>query len=93
MPDADHLRILHLPTDTGGHPSGLATAERSLGHDSTVLVFERSGIGYPVDVDLRLHGRSRVARLGARAAALLRHLRRHDVVHGNFGTSLSLIHI
>jgi hypothetical protein len=79
------LRILHLPTDTGGHSGQLSLAERELGADSSTVVFRRSDFGYAVDVDLRLGGRTKVGRLLGRAALLARTLPRIDVVHGNFG--------
>src|SRR5690242_3548815 len=40
------LRVLHCPTDVGGHPSGLARAERELGLDSHVVAFEDSPFRY-----------------------------------------------
>lgn len=86
MPSDDRpLRVLHWPTDVGGHPSDLAQAERAVGLDSTVAVISRGPFGYPVDIDLNLGSASRVRRLAGRARMLLRASRSYDVVHLNFG--------
>lgn len=81
------LRVLHLPTDTGGNPAGLAAAERKLGLDSTVAVFQSSWLGYPADIDLRLGRLPRPLRLGPRLGFLARSAHRYDVFHFNFGRS------
>lgn len=81
------MRVLHCPTDTGGHPSGLSIAERSLGVESRVVVARRSWMGFHVDRDLGLGGRSAARRLLGRAVCALREARRHDVIHFNFGQS------
>ena len=86
MPDTPPrpLRVLHWPTDVGGHPSGLAQAERAIGLDSTVAVIGRGPFGYPVDIDLELGSRTRLARLAGRTGMLLRAMRDFDVIHLNF---------
>ncbi len=86
MPDprAAPLRILHWPTDVGGHPSGLARAERALGLHSDVAVITRSPFNYDVDIDLNLAARSRLRRLAGRTSMLLRAARDYDIVHLNF---------
>ncbi len=86
MPDAPPrtLRVLHWPTDVGGHPGGLALAERKIGLDSTVAVIGRGPYGYPVDIDLDLSARTRLARLGGRTGMFLRAMREFDVIHLNF---------
>jgi hypothetical protein len=86
MPDAPPraLRVLHWPTDVGGHPGGLAQAERSIGLDSTVAVIARGPFGYLVDIDLDLGARTRLNRLAGRTGMLMRAVREFDVVHLNF---------
>lgn len=86
MPEASArpLRVLHWPTDVGGHPGGLARAERAIGLDSTVAVIRRGRFGYPVDLDLDLGGRSRLERLGGRTKMLLAAIRDFDIIHLNF---------
>lgn len=78
------LRVLHWPTDVGGHPGGLARAERAIGLDSTVAVIRRGRFGYPVDLDLELGDRSRLERLGGRTRMLLAAFRDFDIIHLNF---------
>lgn len=86
MPDASArpLRVLHWPTDVGGHPGGLARAERAIGLDSTVAVIRRGRYGYPVDLDLALGDRSRLERLGGRTRMFLAAFRDFDIIHLNF---------
>lgn len=87
-PAGSSLRIVHCPTDVGGHPGGLAAAERAEGADSTVVTIQRSGMRFPVDVDLALGARSRPGRLLGRAAFVARSLRRYEIYHFNFGQSM-----
>jgi len=85
------LRVLHAPAAVGGHPQGLARAERELGLDSRSVVFEASPFGYEADeVVLGLApSLADRARLEAFRFRLLgRALARYDVVHLNFGQSL-----
>jgi glycosyltransferase involved in cell wall biosynthesis len=90
--DVRPLRVLHVPGATGGHPQGLARAERELGVDSRSLVFEASPFGYEADeVVLGLSpSLADRARLEAyRFRVLARALGgAYDVVHYNFGQSL-----
>lgn len=86
------LRVLHVPGATGGHPQGLARAERELGLDSRSIVFEASPFGYEADeIVLGLSpSLSQRAQLEAyRFRLLARALGgAYDVVHYNFGQSL-----
>ncbi len=83
----EELRILHTPTDVGGHPSGLVAAERALGANSILAVLQRSWLGYPVDIDLNLGQTNRWNRLVKRALFGLKSMSSHDVFHFNFGQS------
>ena len=78
------LRVLHWPTDVGGHPGGLARAERAIGLRSTVAVIRRGRYAYPVDLDLELGDRSRLDRLAGRTKMLLAAFRDFDIIHLNF---------
>jgi len=82
------VRVLHCPTDTGGHAWGLSRAERALGVHSDVMVRRSSWLGFPCDVDLRLRESAlpvSVLRLGW---FVLRAVRQYDVFHFNWGMSL-----
>jgi hypothetical protein len=82
------IRVLHAPAAVGGHPSGLAAAERELGLDSTVLTLHTPPFGYEVDRVLAPDGTSVAAREWRRWRAVAE-ARSYDVVHFNFGTSLA----
>jgi nucleotide-binding universal stress UspA family protein len=84
------MKVLHLPSSTGGNAWGLAEGERALGLDSTVLVANQNWLGYPADIELLLEGRSSAAKLLSLTAAFLRVRRRFQVLHFNAG--MSLIH-
>ena len=82
------LRILHVPNTVGGHPQGLARAERELGHDSHSVALWASAFAYPVDEVLRDEATTRFVFEWRRATLLVRALRWADVIHFNFGSSI-----
>jgi glycosyltransferase involved in cell wall biosynthesis len=81
-------RILHAPTDVGGHAFQLSRAERELGLESNVVVFGRSELGYGADITVDLEGLSAPARLTRRLGFLRAAAKRYDVFHFNFGQPL-----
>lgn len=81
------IRVLHCPATVGGHPLGLAEAERALGLRSRTLALEASAQGLAAD-EVLSDGRDRLRREARRWRALLRALRDFDVVHFNFGSPL-----
>jgi glycosyltransferase involved in cell wall biosynthesis len=82
------MRILHCPTDVGGVAWTLSRAERKLGLESTVMIFQKSQFDFPADIDLGLDKTS-LARSRMRILLFLRDaLTRYDVFHFNYGTSL-----
>jgi glycosyltransferase involved in cell wall biosynthesis len=90
MPET--VRILHAPSDVGGHAFGLSRAERELGFESDVVVVSRGSFGYGFDLDLDAGLPHPVwRRFGRRGSFLLRALHRYDVVHFNFGQTLLTI--
>ena len=79
------MRVLHLPDVIGGHPIGLARAERKLGLESSTLALRQHPLMYRADVTF---AKSMVGAELSRPA-LLRYVRRNaDVVHFNFGQSV-----
>jgi hypothetical protein len=83
------VRVLHLPTSVGQNAWNLAQGEKSLGVDSTVLVYDAPYMGYPAD------RRVNVDDSGTAAGKLVRLARefiavrgKYDVFHFNWGTSL-----
>jgi len=88
------MKILHLPTATGGNAYGLSRGERSLGHQSDVLVARDTYLHYPADRILVPH-RGRPLNAWRKGLSLipslvefLRVRRRYDIYHFNFGSSL-----
>jgi hypothetical protein len=82
------LRVLHCPTDTGGHPQQLARAEREVGLASRSVTFHRAYFGYRSDEVLVPEGAGRLRAELTRFALLRRALRDFDVVHFNFGRTI-----
>lgn len=88
------MRIVHLPVDLGGHASGLAAAQRALGHEAEAVSLAWSELGFNADRSLDApqgtSGRLR-RREGARWRLLWETLVQADVIHCHFGqTALSV---
>ena len=81
------LRVLHAPTAVGGHPGGLARAERELGLNSVSVSLLPHPFGHDVDLVLGRDGDG-VARRWENRARLFERMCRVDVVHFNFGEPL-----
>jgi glycosyltransferase involved in cell wall biosynthesis len=82
------MRILHTPTNVGGHPSGLSHAERELGLESEVVVFEPNPFGFAVDRSYARSGLAPWRTTPVRLRFLAHALRHYDVFHFNFGSAL-----
>lgn len=83
------IRILHAPSDTGGHARGLSRAERELGLISDVAVFSPGPFGYRCDFDLHAGTDQSVpVRMWRRAVFLAKAIRNYDVFHFNLGQTL-----
>lgn len=82
------VRILHAPTNVGGHPIGLSRAERTLGLESEVVIFEPNPFGFEVDRSFARPGQSPWRSAPSRLRFLAGALRRFDVFHFNFGSPL-----
>ncbi len=82
------MRVLHCPTDTGGHAWGLSRAERRLGIASDVMVRRSSRQWFPADINLRLREGSLASQLVRVTDFLVQAIRRYDVFHFNWGMSI-----
>ena len=82
------LRVLHTRYNVGGHPQGLAAAERELGLESWCVSLEETFRRIPTDEVLVEPGGSRLLLEVRRWALLRRALRDYDVVHFNNGQSI-----
>ncbi len=80
--------MLHVPTAVGGHPGGLARAERELGLASIAVSLAPPAFGHPIDEVLERAGDGTMRRFARRGGLLLRALRAFDVVHFNYGRTL-----
>jgi glycosyltransferase involved in cell wall biosynthesis len=83
------IRVLHCPTDVGGNAYVLSRAERQLGIESDVLVFSSTWLQYPSDIDLQVPSRSTAGKALALARTLAKAARDYDIIHFNFGQSLT----
>jgi glycosyltransferase involved in cell wall biosynthesis len=81
-------RILHAPSDVGGHAFRLSRAERELGLHSDVVVFGGSGLGYGADMVVEVASLPARKRLARRLSFLRTAARNYEVFHFNFGQPL-----
>lgn len=78
---------MHCPTSVGGNAWTLSRAERKLGLDSTVMVLQKSWLGYPADIDLQLEKNSKARSARKLLTFFLKAVAQYDVFHFNFGSS------
>ncbi|MFN5962886.1 MAG: glycosyltransferase [Verrucomicrobiota bacterium] len=83
------MRVLHCPTAVGGHPQALAKMERAAGLDSRSVVFGDPAFGYVADEVVRRGGWRFLVAEWRRWSLLREACRDYDVVHFNFGSSLT----
>ncbi len=79
------VRIVHLPTGTGGHPLGLSRAERELGFSSDVVDFLPTFLSYGADRVVDVSGQGFARRSATRLRFIAEAIRRYDVFHFNAG--------
>jgi len=82
------LKVLHLPTPTGGNAWGLSQAEKKLGLDSKVLVDVNNWLNYKSDYCLNLENKNKIEELITRIKMFFKIRHKYDVYHFNFGSSL-----
>lgn len=82
------MKILHLPNNVAGNPSGLAAGERALGHDSRVLAINRSRYGFPADDQLAVEEMSWAGRIATYVSTFVRVRSGFDLYNFSFGSSL-----
>lgn len=83
------MKILHLPTCTGGQAWRLAQAEKEIGLESDVLYRQSEWFGYPYDLNLELDKiPSALSKLTKLASTFLKIRNKYDIFHFNFGSSL-----
>jgi len=81
------LRILHAPYEIAGQAYTISRAQRKLGYESDVIVFNRSPFGYKPDVNLNLSQYRFFLYDFVRLNAFLKFALKYDVFHFHFGES------
>jgi len=85
------VKVLHVPTDTGGHPQGLAQAERMLGLDGRVVTLLPPPFGMQADEVLWPEGTGPLSALVRQIGLIRRAVRDYDIVHYNFGRTIAAL--
>lgn len=83
------MKVLHLPTYTGGQAWRLAQAEKNLGLESEVLYRKSEWLDYPCNINLELEKTpSALSQLTKLTSTFLQIRNKYDIFHFNFGSSL-----
>jgi glycosyltransferase involved in cell wall biosynthesis len=82
------MKVLHAPKNVAGQASTISRAQRALGIQSDVLVFDQNIFNFECDINLNLSRRSVISRHFTRFKSLLSCMLRYDVFHFHYGTSL-----
>jgi hypothetical protein len=83
------IKVLHLPTNVGGMPWGLAQAEKKLGFDSKVLIHNNNWLNYEYDINLKLNQAGDPLKHRLKLLKTFFEIRStYDIFHFNYGTSL-----
>jgi glycosyltransferase involved in cell wall biosynthesis len=83
------IRVLHCPELVGGNAQQLARAERALGLESVAVAFDQTVFAYETDEVLFAPSDRLLRRELKRFRLLRRALRDFDVVHFNFGRTMT----
>lgn len=89
MNDRRRLRVVHVPSSVGGNPQGLSRQLRELGMHSEVWALASNPFGYRADRTLWARDDGLLLREWKRLGAIWAISREFDVIHFNFGTTLS----
>lgn len=82
------MRVLHAPYDIAGQASILAKAQRELGVEADVLIFNQNKFNYPCDINLSLSGKTIPHKILLLITNFIRSIFKYDVFHFHFGSSL-----
>ena len=82
------MRVLHAPYDIAGQASILAKAQRELGVEADVLIFDQNKFNYPCDINLSLSGKTNPHKILLRIINFIRCTFKYDVFYFHFGSSL-----
>lgn len=92
------MNILHLPTSVGGNAWGLSQAERTLGHNSQVLIADRNPYKFKANIEIpfppQTEGKNQSLSISEiqykihKIRTFLKIRSRYDILHFNFGRTL-----
>lgn len=83
------LKVLHLPTATGGNAQGLSLGERQLGIDSQTLITHSIPMGWRGEIELGLEScRTQVGKFYRLLRCFFAIRSQYDIFHFNYGSSL-----
>lgn len=82
------MKVLHAPLNIAGQASILAKAQRELGVEVDVLVFDQNKFNYPSDINLSLSGKIILHKILLRITNFIRSVPKYDIFHFHFGSSL-----
>lgn len=88
------MKILHLPTTTGGNAWGLSQAERALGYHSDVLIADKNPLKYQADIIIKnnlFHNNKYIDKFFLEVKKIISFFQirnKYDIYHFNFGSSL-----
>jgi len=81
------MRVLHAPANPAGQATTISRAQRELGIESDVLVFNKNVFAFDVDIDLKMDSRPWGTRTLSKKWSFLKCARRYDVFHFHYGRS------
>jgi hypothetical protein len=83
------LKVLHLPTATGGNAQGLSLGERQFGVDSQTLITHSVPMGWRAEIELGLEScRTQIGKFYRLLRCFLAIRDQYDIFHFNYGSSL-----
>lgn len=82
------MKVLHAPENIAGQASILAKAQRELGVEADVLVFNQNKFNYESTINLSLSGKTKINRYFLLISNFIRCLFKYDMFHFHFGASL-----
>ena len=82
------MKVLHAPHNIAGQASIIAKAQRELGIESDVLVFDQNYLNYECDINLSLSEKPKMIAKILQLINFIRCLFKYDVFHFHFTSSL-----
>ncbi len=81
------MKILHAPDNIAGQASIVAKAQRELGVEADVLIFDQNKFNYYCDMNLSLSGKPRIIREFLLIFTFIKCFFKYDIFHFHFGRS------